>query len=327
MVDTDPLYSPESDFTAGSSQDPISGIQETPVSDPSTIGATGPQGPQGPIGLTGATGATGPQGIQGPIGLTGATGATGPQGIQGPIGLTGATGATGPQGIQGPIGLTGATGATGPQGIQGISGATGPQGIQGPQGDSGDSVWEAGNGSLSIQTKDTDCLAEGDYSLAEGLYTNAKGFASHAEGNGSVAYLQGMYAKKSFDKNYGQYCNVNVYCFAPKSVKTNLYIDDQQDRISIPLNTIWNFRIMCIGVERHGYYSAYNITGTAVNLGGKLNITAFTVSQIDQIAANLGGNNYIKLESTDFVLYSFCDVADTKWTAFVEWTEIAIGTW
>ncbi len=33
MVDTDPLYSPDSDFTAGTSQDPISGLQETPVNE------------------------------------------------------------------------------------------------------------------------------------------------------------------------------------------------------------------------------------------------------------------------------------------------------
>ena len=51
------------------------------------------------------------------------------------------------------------------------------------------STWEKGAGEHSVQTKGTECLANGDYSVAEGqnARTNHSGRASHAEGSGTIA--------------------------------------------------------------------------------------------------------------------------------------------
>lgn len=65
--------------------------------------------------------------------------------------------------------------------------------IYGSQDDS--SLWELGAGDFSIQTRYSNCIAEGNFSLAEGYYTLASGYDSHAEGSGTKATASRAHAE------------------------------------------------------------------------------------------------------------------------------------
>lgn len=65
--------------------------------------------------------------------------------------------------------------------------------IYGVQDDS--SLWEPGAGDFSIQTRYSNCVAEGNFSLAEGYYTLASGYDSHAEGSGTKATASRAHAE------------------------------------------------------------------------------------------------------------------------------------
>jgi len=205
----------------------------------------------------------------------------------------------------------------------------------------GSSTEASGN---SSHAEGGETTASGDYSHAEGYSTTASGGRSHAQGEGteasgswshaegyrSKAYLeiQHSHASSRFDTNGdAQYSRVVVMASTTDSTQKTMYIGGYSyQKLVVPANTTWGFRINLVARSSTGVSSYWEIKGVIKRDGSNNTILVGSITK-NTIAQDSGANSWdatAEANDTDETLdikVTGASSTNIHWVGVVELTE------